>query len=402
MKTSAVLTVLALGALTAQVGATPAKKHDLAQAKADVAHVRHDKHKPVQFCEKYMHGKKKTTSPIKGVPVKRLSKACATITNSAHAAQKSRASKAAAEKSAAAAKAGSSADSKSANPLTMSASTIDPSATPSASAASMGSAAPRSSPASSSAVVTSAPGKTMSSMASGATSATDSIRSMTSGEATPTDSGVPVITNISQANHTIPATTYSQPSSSSATLTSSSTSSAPTPTRTTVCVPCDKNTTLVGYGLSVRNDATNAGGYLLVPQGVDSAFALVAGAPSQGYSPLPFKANDDDELTAGDFVMAMGADGTLQMVAANSTHTPLTWDLDYDDCGASFTVTNGSGSYDAMYLQLSGGKYAVRLGNEPTMANATQPAYIDLAPICAVGNMTAPANMTAPSRRRML
>lgn len=221
---------------------------------------------------------------------------------------------------------------------------------------------------------------------------------------TPTDSGVPVITNISQiANSTAPQTTASQQTSSTATLSSSSsTSSAPKPTRTTVCEPCAGNTTLVGYGLSVRNDATNAGGYLLVPQGVDGAFTLVAGSPSEGYSPLPFKANDDDELTAGNYVMAMGSDGTLQMVAADSTDSALQWDLDYDDCGASFTVTNGAGSYDSMFLSLSGSKYNVRLGNEPTMANATQPAYIDLAPICGLGNMTAPANMTAPSRRRML
>jgi len=213
------------------------------------------------------------------------------------------------------------------------------------------------------------------------------------------------VTNISQvANQTMPESTSAQQLSRSATLSSSSTTStsaAPTPTRVTTCVPCDDDTTLVGYGLSVRNDATNAGGYLLVPQGVNSTFALVAGAPSQGYSPLPFTANDDDELTAGDLVMALATDGTLQMVPANSSSTPLQWTLDYDDCAASFTVTNGANSYDSFFLQLSGGKYSIRLGNEPTMANATQPAYIDLAPICGLGNMTTPSNMTAPSRRRL-
>lgn len=183
MKTSAVLTALALGALTAQVGATPTKKHDVAQQKADVAHVRHDKPHPVKFCKNYLHGKKKTNSPINGVPVPRLSKACAAITKSADAAQKSRAAKSAAQSSAAAAPS-SNAGSESANPLTESASTINPSATASTTpVASQGSAAPKGSSASSTAVVTSASGKTLSSMASGATSGTDSIRSMTSGEA---------------------------------------------------------------------------------------------------------------------------------------------------------------------------------------------------------------------------
>jgi len=182
MKTSALLTALALGALTAQVGATPTKKQ-VAQAKADVATVRKDEHKPVVFCQNYLKGKKKTTTPIKGLPVKRLSKACNTITSSAHAAQKSKSAKAAAKSSAAAAAAHSKASSESANPLTESASTIDPKATSTASVVSTGAYAPKTTSATSSKVVTSAPGKTMTSMASGATSGTDSIRSMTSGEA---------------------------------------------------------------------------------------------------------------------------------------------------------------------------------------------------------------------------
>ena len=189
---------------------------------------------------------------------------------------------------------------------------------------------------------------------------------------------------------------------SSSSSTSSSSSASATPTRTATCTPCDDDSTLVGYGLSVRNDANNAGGYLLVPQGVNGSFPLLAGAPSKDYSPLPFTSLGD-ELTAGNYVMALGDDGTLQMVDSNSTMTPLHWELDYDDCAASFTVTNGSGSFDALYLQLTNGKYSVNVGNEPTYANATQPAYIDLAPICSLGNVTTGGNSTtAASRRRLL